>query len=110
MKEGDIVRGKVTGIKPYGAFVKIDDQYDGLVHISEITDGFVRNIEDFLKTGDEIEVQVLKINEGNKLSLSYKSTRKHKRGKYVDIQLSTGFKPFEKTLPEWIAKYQKGGE
>jgi len=28
----------------------------------------------------------------------------------VDIQLSTGFKPFEKTLPEWIAKYQKGGE
>ena len=50
---GEVVTGKVTGIQPYGAFVALDESTQGLVHISEITYGFVRNVEDFLKVGDD---------------------------------------------------------
>ncbi|MBQ1342265.1 MAG: S1 RNA-binding domain-containing protein, partial [Erysipelotrichaceae bacterium] len=38
---GQVVQGTVTGIKPYGAFVKVDDRYDGMIHISEISSDFV---------------------------------------------------------------------
>ena len=55
MKTGDIVHAKVTNILGYGAFVKVDE-YDGLVHISEFSDGFVRKINEFVNIGDEIRV------------------------------------------------------
>ena len=42
-QSGQVVQGIVTGIKPYGAFVKIDDNTDGLIHISEISDNYVNH-------------------------------------------------------------------
>ena len=63
-KPGDIVYGKVTNILGYGAFVLVDD-YDGLVHISEFSDGFVRNINDFVKIGQEIKLRIIEIDEKN---------------------------------------------
>ena len=45
-----LLTGKVTGIQPYGAFVALDEQNQGLVHISEITHGFVKDINDHLKS------------------------------------------------------------
>ena len=73
---GDIVEGKVTGIKPFGAFVAIDDQKQGLVHISEISHGYVKNIEDQLTVGDEVKVKILNIEEGSgKISLSIRATQ-----------------------------------
>ena len=44
---GDVLTGKVTGIQPYGAFVALDDNTQGLVHISEITYGFVKDVSEF---------------------------------------------------------------
>ena len=60
---GDIVEGKVTGIKSFGAFVAINDEKQGLVHISEIAHGFVKDINDVLKVGDEVKVKIMKIEE-----------------------------------------------
>ncbi len=51
---GTVLTGKVTGIQPYGAFVALDDQTQGLVHISEIKHGFVKDIHEFLSVGDEV--------------------------------------------------------
>ena len=51
MKIGDKVKGTVTGIQPYGAFVDLDNGQTGLIHISEIKTGFVDNIFDYLKLG-----------------------------------------------------------
>ena len=48
MQNGDIVSGVVTGIKDYGAFVQVED-YCGLIHISEFSDGFVKNINEIVK-------------------------------------------------------------
>ncbi len=51
---GSIIAGKVTGIQPYGAFVALDENTQGLVHISEITHGYVKNINEHIKVGDEV--------------------------------------------------------
>jgi predicted RNA-binding protein with RPS1 domain len=102
MDKGSIVRGEITAIKPYGAFVKIDKQFVGLIHISEISDGFVRNIEDYVTVGDVIDLKVLDV-KGNKFSLSFKAL--HKRKKRYKITLKTGFSPLEAKLDQWIDAY-----
>ena len=73
MQNGDIVSGTITGIKDYGAFVQVED-YCGLIHISEFSDGFVKNINDIVAIGDVVNVEILEVDEeGKKLKLSYKS-------------------------------------
>jgi len=106
MKVGDIVKGLITNIKPYGAFVKIDEDNNGLIHISEISDKYVRNIEDILTVGEIVELQVIKITDDNKISLSYRNINRKKRRKYQEVKLTEGFKPFERKLPEWIKNYK----
>lgn len=104
MKPGEIVKGEITAIKPYGAFVKIDNNYIGLVHISEFSDNFVRSIEDYVSVGDVIDLKILKVND-EKLSLSYKAL--HKRKKRYNIQLKAGFAPLKNQLRNWIQNYFK---
>lgn len=73
--EQEIVTGKVTGIQPYGAFVEIAENKQGLVHISEVTHDFVKDINDHLTVGDEVKVKILSIDEEkNKISLSIRAT------------------------------------
>ena len=67
-----IFEGKVSGITKFGAFVELDDGTNGLVHISEISDLFVNDINDILKVGDKVKVKVIKINDEGKISLSIK--------------------------------------
>ena len=57
MKKGDIVKGRITSIKPFEAFVKIDESFDGLIHISEISERFVRSIEDYLSVGQLVTLE-----------------------------------------------------
>lgn len=104
MKKGNIVKGEITAIKPYGAFVKIDDDYVGLIHISEFSDGFVRSIDDYVSVGDELDLKVLSVND-KKLSLSFKAL--HKRKKRYKIVLQSGFSPLQEELPKWINEYEK---
>lgn len=102
MKKGSIVRGEITAIKPYGAFVKVGTDYVGLIHISEFSDGFVRSIEDYVSIGDELELKVLQITD-KKLSLSFKDL--HKRKKRYNIVLKSGFAPLKAKLSDWIENY-----
>lgn len=103
MEKGNIVKGEITAIKPYGAFVKIDKDYIGLIHISEFSDGFVRSIEDYVSIGDKLDLKVLQVN-GQKLSLSFKAL--HKRKKRYKIVLTNGFSPLQEKLPQWINEYK----
>lgn len=68
---GAKVTGKVTGIKDFGAFVDLGDGQSGLVHISEISAGYVKDIHDVLKVGDTVTVKILTIKDG-KVGLSIK--------------------------------------
>ncbi len=70
---GDIVDGKVTQIKPFGAFVQLNETTRGLVHISQISHEYVKEISDVLKEGDEVKVKITAIeNDGRKIALSIK--------------------------------------
>jgi len=70
---GKIYRGKVVGIKEFGAFVEILPDKDGLLHISEIADYRVKQVEDVLKLGDEVWVKVLGIDDRGRVKLSRKA-------------------------------------
>lgn len=61
---GSKVQGKVTGITNFGAFVELPGGTTGLVHISEVADSYVKDVNDHLKVGDEVTVKVLSEKEG----------------------------------------------
>jgi len=72
-EKGKTYKGKVKSIMPYGAFIGISSNTDGLLHVSEISWERVNNVEDVLKEGQEIEVQLIDIDErSGKLKLSRK--------------------------------------
>jgi len=111
---GEVVTGKVTGIQPYGAFVALDEESQGLVHISEITYGYVKDVADFLKVGDEIQVKILDIDEkSEKISLSTRALQEAPPLKKKDQPRKTlqdrvdesdadGFKSLKDKLQHWI--------
>ena len=63
MKIGDKLKGRITGIQPYGAFVELETGDTGLIHISEIRTGFIENIQEALKVDEEVQVQVVDLDE-----------------------------------------------
>lgn len=69
---GDIVEGRVSGITKFGAFVALPEGKSGLVHISEITNSFVSDVNNFLKLGDTVRVRVMNISDEGKINLSIK--------------------------------------
>lgn len=78
---GKIYRGRVTGIKDFGAFVEILPGRDGLVHISELANFRVKSVEDVVKMGDQVWVKCLHVDENGKIRLSRKAALEEKDGK-----------------------------
>ena len=70
LEVGAIVEGKITGLTTFGAFVSLPDGKSGMVHISEVSTSFVKDIKDFLKEGQTVKVKVVGISEEGKISLS----------------------------------------
>lgn len=77
---GKIYEGKVSGITGFGAFVDLEDNVTGMVHISEISSSFVKKIDDVLSVGDTVKVKVIGINEKGKVSLSIKQAKDKNTG------------------------------
>ncbi|MEE0204192.1 MAG: S1 RNA-binding domain-containing protein [Oscillospiraceae bacterium] len=75
LEVGEVFEGKVTGITKFGAFVAMPDGKNGLVHISEIANTFVSDINEFVKTGETVKVKVIGIGEGGKVNLSMKQAQ-----------------------------------
>ena len=67
---GNILPGKVTGITNFGAFVDLGNRKTGLVHISEVSNSYIKDIKDVLTVGDEVQVKVMEISGDGKVSLS----------------------------------------
>jgi polyribonucleotide nucleotidyltransferase len=72
IKVGRVYKGKVSAIKDFGAFIEIAPGKDGLCHISELSDGFVKNVTDICKVGDYMEVKVIAVDDQNRVKLSRK--------------------------------------
>jgi len=117
---GSVITGKVAGIQPYGAFIALDDNTQGLVHISEIKHGFVKDIHEVLSIGDEVKVKVLSVNEeSGKISLSIRATEEapkaaqatskpRRRQASVKTEEPTeGFNTLKEKLQEWISQSER---
>lgn len=103
-----IVTGYVTGIEPYGIFVSLDDYYDGLIHISEISNDFVNNVSNYASVGETIKMKVLEVNEmchHIKLSIKDIDYRDEKSSKIKPTK--HGFTTLKKNLPVWIDSKMK---
>lgn len=103
LKVGSVVKGEVTGIESYGIFVKLNNDYSGLVHISEITEKFVKDVNSYAKLNEEIYVEIKEIDETTKRciltvkGLNYRIDEKKKVKESV-----RGFTPLKQHLPIWI--------
>ncbi len=76
---GSILEGKVVSVMPFGAFVDIGNKQSGLVHISELSSRYVKDINDCVKKGDNVKVKVIKIDESGKISLSMKQAEEKRK-------------------------------
>ena len=107
IKENDIIKVQITGIQKYGAFASVNDDYDGLIHISEISYGYVKNINDFMNIGDNIYAEVVNVDDNNKkVKLSIKDIDYKKSGEKLKRMAETknGFTPLKENLEPWINK------
>ena len=109
-KIGDIVDGFVTGIQPYGAFVSLDEETQGLIHVSEIQSGYTKNIQDVLKVGEKVQVQIIDIDEySQKIRLSRRTlegqfiqTGIRKKRYFTNKYKKIGFTTIKEALPDWV--------
>jgi S1 RNA binding domain protein len=83
---GSKLQGKVTGITNFGAFVELPEGVTGLVHISEVADNYVKDINEHLKVGDEVEVKVINVEKDGKIGLSIKKAKEREVKEYKPRQ------------------------
>ena len=102
-KVGETVKCQVTGFKEYGIFVKINNEYNGLIHISEITNSFVHNVADYAEIGETKYAKIIEINPNTKhLKLSIKNIDYKVDGKEMLEKDQEGFLPLKEHLGIWI--------
>ncbi len=110
---GKVVEGKVSGITSFGAFIQLPDGKTGLVHISEVADEYVKDINTHLKDSQVVKVKIISVDKNNKISLSIKKAMEPKpvnrTNRPVDIDWnrnSTDNLSFE----ERLAKFMKDSD
>ena len=93
-KIGDLVHGKVTKLASFGAFVQLQDDIDGLVHISQLSEEHVAKVKDVLKVGQEVEARVIKVDKAERrIGLSIKAAH------YSDEELRRETEAFDSLRP-----------
>ncbi len=103
-KVGEVVEGLVTGVEQYGIFVSLDEYYSGLIHISEISDGYVRDINNFVNIGETIKVRVLDSDDDTfhvKLSIKNLDYRINRNNSKIQ-ETGSGFEILKNNLNKWI--------
>jgi S1 RNA binding domain protein len=103
----DIVSGEVTNVTNFGAFVKVEAGEEGLVHISEIANEFVKDINEFVKVGDIIKVKVLGRNNKNKLELSIKKATEGEAPEPLFIKKKSSDNTFEDKLSQFLKRSEE---
>ena len=99
-KVGDVVKGIVTGFEKYGIFLSFEDDYVGLIHISELSENFVKDVTEYANLGESIPCVILEIDEEEKkMKCSIKNTEYSIQ---KDLLIDHGFAPLKKQLPIWM--------
>lgn len=95
---GQILDGKITSITKFGAFVSLPDNQSGLIHISEISDGFVKDINEHLSVGQSVKVRICSIDQNKRISLSMKQIKDEKK----EVKKSQGVEQRKRIMPDEI--------
>ena len=106
---GAVVEGKVVGIKPYGAFISLDEEISGLLHISEITDSFVSDVHKYVEIGQILKLKILDIDfEQKQAKLSLKTVKniKNRRRHNLSEEHFNAAKEF-RILKEQLPRFMK---
>jgi S1 RNA binding domain protein len=69
---GDVLQGRVAEVRDFGAFVWLDDNKKGLIHISEISDDYVKDIHNLVKPNQKVKIKVLSVKDDGRIELSLK--------------------------------------
>ncbi|MBS9338948.1 S1 RNA-binding domain-containing protein [Fructobacillus sp. M2-14] len=118
---GQEVEGTVTGIQPYGAFVKLDEETQGLIHISELKSGVVKDLKEELTIGQKVKAIILDIDQySQKISLSVRQlslvnlkdtpiikNNNVKRRFWTNYHLDFGFETIRLAMPGWLKEAKK---
>ncbi len=106
---GDIIKVKVTSIENYGIFVTVDEEYNGMIHISEMSNKFVTNVRNYAYPGETIYAKIIDVDDiKNQIKLSIKSIDYRITTKKGNIMESpNGFSKLKEMLPIWIDKKLK---
>lgn len=105
---GKVVEGIVSNVANFGAFVTLDHGESGLVHISEIANEFITDINAFVKVGDKVKVKILARNGKNKLELSIKQAKeKDVSEKVLFIHKKSKNSNFEDKLNSFLKKSEE---
>ena len=105
IKRGDIIDVKITGIQPYGAFALLPDNSTGLIHISEISDKFVKSIASYVHINDIVKVKVIDFDHSSnhaKLSLKAVDNLVYKNPRKPIVETPKGFLPLAQAMEEWL--------
>ena len=111
-KVGQLIPVTVTSVRPYGAFVRTDDNTSGLIHISEISEFYVRDVGMFFNRGEKLVVKIIDIDDNGQLRLSLKAIQSNRKGaipskRDISAINHIGFDSLKEKLPAWIKQAEK---
>mgnify|MGYP005836371727 CR=1 FL=1 len=108
---GQVVEGKVSGITNFGAFIQLPGGKTGLVHISEVSESYVKNINDHLKQSQPVKVKILSIDPNGKISLSIRRVEENKIKSSRPAEIEWTRKSHESlSFEERLAKFLKDSD
>ena len=107
IEQGNIITVEVTSIADFGVFVKCSNNEEGLIHISEVANEFVTNINKYVIVGQKVKVKVLGRNKKGKLEFSIKKVDQDKPKKALFIRSSSENKEFEDVLTKFLKKSEE---
>ena len=105
IRKGQILEGTVTGITKFGAFIELSTGETGLVHISEVADTYVKDVNEFLKEKDVVKVKVINVDDSGKIGLSIRQAKE--RPKQPTISFEDRLSRFMKDSDEKLASLNK---
>ncbi len=99
-QKDELIKGKISGFENYGIFLTFDNDYTGLIHISELSNYFVKDVHDYGILGEEVCCRILEVDEkSKKIRCTIKDTP---YGNHKDLEIDHGFMPLKKQLPIWM--------
>ncbi len=104
-KKGSIITGAISGIENYGVFVNLEGYYSGLIHISEVSHSFVKNLNELFEVGQPIKAKVIEVNDDLfqvKLSIKDLDYKVNKKSKDKIEEKGSGFRILASNLEKWI--------